>query len=227
MHKLDKTDLRILETLLEDSRTTYADMAREVNLTIPSIKARIEKYIDAGLIEKFTIILDENLIMHGTSMTFLLKINPNKLDEIAKDLYESPYIANMTITSGHYNLIVVTHNMHDKDKLQFIKRINSLPGDIILEVVSSINLETFMCKPIELPSTPVNLEIRCDYCHRKFSGEVFSKAILGRKRYFCSPVCLEKYEDRAQKYKEGKLYNPPGKGEKSPKEEEELAQKGK
>ena len=66
MHKLDKTDLRILTTLLVDSRTSYAALARETNLTIPSIKTRIQKYIDSGLIEKFTIIIDEHMIMKGT-----------------------------------------------------------------------------------------------------------------------------------------------------------------
>ncbi len=209
MHKLDKTDLRILTTLIEDSRTSYAALARETNLTIPSIKTRIQKYIDTGLIEKFTIILNENMIMKGTSMTFLLKIKPSHLDEVAKKLYESPFIANMTITSGHYNLIVVTHNMHDKDKLDFIKHINLLPGESVIELVSSINLETFLCKTIELPSSPLNLVIRCDYCHREFSGEVFSKAILGRKRYFDNPICQEKYEERARKYIKGELFRHP------------------
>ena len=209
MHKLDKTDLRILSALLEDARTTYAALARETNLTIPSIKTRIEKYTKTGLIEKFTIVIDENMIMQGTSMTFLLKVRPGELDRIAKDLFESPYIANMSVTSGHYNLIIVTHNMRDKDKLAFIKQINTLPGDSVLELVSSINLETFMCKPIELPKAPINLFIRCDYCHREFSGEVFSKAILGRKRYFCSPICQEKYEERAKKYIKGELFDHP------------------
>ncbi|NHJ86158.1 MAG: winged helix-turn-helix transcriptional regulator [Asgard group archaeon] len=209
MHKLDKTDLRILTTLIEDSRTSYASLARETNLTIPSIKTRIQKYTDTGLIEKFTIVIDENMIMQGTSMTFLLKVKPSDLDKISKDIYLSPFIANMTITSGHYNLIIVTHPMSDKDKLDFIKEINSLPGDSVLELVSSINLETFMCKPVELPKTPINLQIRCDYCHREFSGEVFSKAILGRKRYFCSPICQEKYEERANKYIKGELFRHP------------------
>ena len=101
MHKLDKTDLRILTALIEDARTSYAALARETNLTIPSIKTRIQKYIDTGLVEKFTIMIDEHMIMRGTSMTFLLKIKPGHLDKIAKELYLSPYIANMTITSGH------------------------------------------------------------------------------------------------------------------------------
>ena len=209
MQKLDKTDLRILTALLEDSRTSYADLARDTNLTIPSIKTRIDKYIDTGLIEKFTIIIDENMIMKGTSMTFLLKIKPNDLDRVAKEIYDSPFIANMTITSGHYNLLIVTHPMSDKDKLEFIKKVNSLPGSSVLELVSSINLETFMCKPVELPNTPIDLQIRCDYCHREFTGDLFSKAILGRKRYFCSPLCQEKYEDRAKKYIDGKLFEHP------------------
>ncbi|HUT82454.1 MAG TPA: winged helix-turn-helix transcriptional regulator [Candidatus Bathyarchaeia archaeon] len=209
MHKLDKTDLRILSSLIEDSRTSYAALARETNLTIPSIKTRIEKYVETGLIEKFTIILDTHMIMRGTSMTFLFKVKPGDLDRTAKDIYDSPFIANMTITSGHYNLLVVTHPMSDKDKLDFIRQINSLPGDSIMELVSSINLETFMCKPIELPKSPINLLIRCDSCQREFSGEVFSKAILGRKRYFCSPVCQDKYEERAKKYIRGELFRHP------------------
>ncbi|MBN1327918.1 MAG: winged helix-turn-helix transcriptional regulator [Candidatus Heimdallarchaeota archaeon] len=209
MHKLDKTDLRILSSLLEDSRTSYAALARETNLTIPSIKTRIEKYSETGLIEKFTINLDTHMIMRGTSMSFLFKVKPSDLDRIAKDIYESPFIANMTITSGHYNLLIVTHPMSDKDKLEFIRQINSLPGDSVMELVSSINLETFMCKPIELPKTPINLLIRCDSCQREFSGEVFSKAILGRKRYFCSPVCQDKYEERAKKYIRGELFRHP------------------
>jgi DNA-binding Lrp family transcriptional regulator len=209
MHKLDKTDLRILSQLLEDARTSYAALARETNLTIPSIKTRIQKYIDAGLIEKFTIMLDTHMIMKGTSMTFLLKTKPSELEKIAEIIYQSPFTANMTITSGHYNLIIVTHPMSDKDKLEFIKHINSLPGDDVMELVSSINLDTFMCKPVELPKAPINLLIRCDFCRREFSSEVFSKAILGRKRYFCSPVCQEKYEERAEKYIRGELFKHP------------------
>lgn len=53
--KLDHLDQAILKQLQSDSRKSFAELAREVNLTGPAVRRRIEKMTEEGVIRRFTI----------------------------------------------------------------------------------------------------------------------------------------------------------------------------
>ncbi|MFX1311348.1 MAG: Lrp/AsnC family transcriptional regulator [Promethearchaeota archaeon] len=57
MRNLDEKDKRILEMLLEDSRRPYHEIAADpkVNLSESTVRKRVIKLQDEGVIEKFTI----------------------------------------------------------------------------------------------------------------------------------------------------------------------------
>jgi len=52
---MDDTDIKILNTLRENSRTKNTEIARRVGLTERAVRARIEKLVREGVIRKFTI----------------------------------------------------------------------------------------------------------------------------------------------------------------------------
>jgi DNA-binding Lrp family transcriptional regulator len=52
---LDKIDLNILSTLARNCRSSYSSIGSEVGLTSKSIKARVKKMIQQGVIEKFVV----------------------------------------------------------------------------------------------------------------------------------------------------------------------------
>ena len=52
---LDKTDIRILKLLANDSRISYAEIAREVHLSRMAVRERVMKMLEEGIIERFTV----------------------------------------------------------------------------------------------------------------------------------------------------------------------------
>ena len=55
---LDKTDIRILKLLANDSRISYAEIAREVHLSRMAVRERVMKMLEEGIIERFTVQLN-------------------------------------------------------------------------------------------------------------------------------------------------------------------------
>lgn len=53
--KLDEIDQTILKLLQSNSRMSFALLAKEINLTGPAVRRRIEKMTQNGVIRKFTL----------------------------------------------------------------------------------------------------------------------------------------------------------------------------
>ena len=51
---MDAIDRRILSLLMEDGRRTYDDIARQVNLTAPSVKRRVDRLRTSGALQGYT-----------------------------------------------------------------------------------------------------------------------------------------------------------------------------
>ena len=62
MDKLDKT---LLLRLLGDCRASYRELARELGVTCPTIKRRVDRLIDTGVIESFTIDISQETLGVG------------------------------------------------------------------------------------------------------------------------------------------------------------------
>jgi hypothetical protein len=50
---MDELDKRILALLVEDGRRTYDDIGRQVNLSAPSVKRRVDRLRASGALEGF------------------------------------------------------------------------------------------------------------------------------------------------------------------------------
>ncbi|EKU50432.1 Lrp/AsnC family transcriptional regulator [Staphylococcus massiliensis] len=55
---MDHTNEKILKILHHDSRTSLRQISNEVNLSTPSVRDRINKMLDLGMIQKYTIDID-------------------------------------------------------------------------------------------------------------------------------------------------------------------------
>ncbi|MHA1910482.1 MAG: Lrp/AsnC family transcriptional regulator [Candidatus Kariarchaeaceae archaeon] len=62
MKELDQTDIIILEALNGDSRTSPTNLAKIVNKSEATVRNRIRKLVDAGVIENFGLELNAKLI---------------------------------------------------------------------------------------------------------------------------------------------------------------------
>jgi DNA-binding Lrp family transcriptional regulator len=58
MARLDATDERIVGMLLDDARTSYAEIGAAVGLSAPAVKRRVDRLRSAGVVTGFTAVVD-------------------------------------------------------------------------------------------------------------------------------------------------------------------------
>ncbi len=73
VHKLDRTDRRILELLQQDARLSVADIAERVGLSATPCSRRIKRLEDSGYVARQVVILDPAKI--GLPMTVLVHVS--------------------------------------------------------------------------------------------------------------------------------------------------------
>ncbi|VVC05731.1 HTH-type transcriptional regulator Ptr1 [uncultured archaeon] len=56
--RLDKTDLAVLESLLEDARKSFRQVSREIKVSTPTVMKRYERLVNVGLIKAVSLNLD-------------------------------------------------------------------------------------------------------------------------------------------------------------------------
>lgn len=73
--KLDSIDIRLIQALKTDSRTSIAELARLLNMSAPSISERMRRLEESGVIESFTVEVNPKLL--GYSLAFYIRIRPS------------------------------------------------------------------------------------------------------------------------------------------------------
>ncbi len=85
--KLDEIDVALLESLIKDGRKSFRQIAREINVSTPTVKTRYDRLVNVGLIKAILPDLDFGKLETKTSMMLdhireeALKGHPIKLDK--------------------------------------------------------------------------------------------------------------------------------------------------
>ncbi|RLG81565.1 MAG: transcriptional regulator, partial [Thermoprotei archaeon] len=88
MSELDELDIKILEKLMNNSRYKYTQLARELEVSEATIRARIKSLIERGYIEGFTIVVDPSKLGYGVMARIGIDADVNKIQSLIEDLKE-------------------------------------------------------------------------------------------------------------------------------------------
>jgi Lrp/AsnC family transcriptional regulator, leucine-responsive regulatory protein len=89
---LDHTDMRILEELSNNSRLSMKELGAKVHLTGPAVSARVMKLEDEGVIEGYSIKLNQAKL--GYSVHAFITI-------ITKSTHHAPYLSFLKTQEGN------------------------------------------------------------------------------------------------------------------------------
>jgi Lrp/AsnC family transcriptional regulator, leucine-responsive regulatory protein len=98
---IDQTDLKIIEELSQNSRITMKELGGKVHLTAPAASARVAKLEDSGIIEGYTITINQKKMgytVHAILQIFLRSANHQPYLSFVKDNTE--YVINNYKVSG-------------------------------------------------------------------------------------------------------------------------------
>ncbi|MEU6246308.1 Lrp/AsnC family transcriptional regulator [Glycomyces sp. NPDC047010] len=138
---MDEIDRTIVNLLRTDGRTSYAELARRVGLTAPSVQDRVVKLERNGVIAGYKAVIDSEAI--GLGITALIGIIPdNSADhlDICERLRAIPEIESCYFLAGVecYQLKVRVPKMADLEQL--IHRVGAIPG--VAQTRTTITLST-------------------------------------------------------------------------------------
>lgn len=101
---VDLIDKRILDALKENSRLSFAELGRKINLSPSSVRERVQRMEDSGIIKKYNIQLDNRKLGYELEAFMLLKVFPGRLKQVISDISNFPEIDEAHRITGSQNI---------------------------------------------------------------------------------------------------------------------------
>lgn len=104
---IDKLDLRIIQEMLENAETPYAELGKKLFVSGGTIHVRIKKLEELGVIKGKK--LKVNIGVLGYDITAFVGIFLEKsslYDVVAKELEKIPEIVRLNYTTGNYSMYI-------------------------------------------------------------------------------------------------------------------------
>ncbi|MFC3885682.1 Lrp/AsnC family transcriptional regulator [Bacillus songklensis] len=97
---IDEIDKKILSILHENSRLSYTDIGKQVDLSRVAVQTRINNLIEQGVIEKFTTVINPAKIGIHVSAFFNVDVEPKFLEKVAEQLEKEPAVTSLYHMTG-------------------------------------------------------------------------------------------------------------------------------
>ena len=126
---MDAIDLSILRCLKENSRQTASMISQTINLSVSAVIERIRKMESKGMIQKYTVMLDEKQMGNDLTVFISVSLEHSKYSpEFAQAALEHGHVAECYCIAGDvdYLLKIVTSSSHDLEVIH--REIKGMPG---------------------------------------------------------------------------------------------------
>ena len=127
--KLDDIDRSILNSLQNEGRKTASDIAKDLNLTVPTITERIRKLQESNIIQSFQAIIDPRLVdLDVTAMITIISSSSEKYQDVIKMAQNTKEVIQCFSTTGMGSLMlwVATKNSNTLEEL--LRKIQGWPN---------------------------------------------------------------------------------------------------
>lgn len=102
--QLDDIDLKILQTLFQNGRKSFVEIAKETKLSPVGVKNRVEKLISEDILKIHGLLNIEKV--HSVSATIAVEADNKTLSNLVEKFKKSPLVYHLVKTSGRHNLII-------------------------------------------------------------------------------------------------------------------------
>jgi Lrp/AsnC family transcriptional regulator, leucine-responsive regulatory protein len=142
--ELDDIDMKLLALLEEDGRMSHVALGKEVNLTGPSVYARIQRLEREGVIRRYTALLDPQAI--GQGLLALVRVSTglerdlSLRDEFENFVLNEPQILEAHDVDGEDSYLLKVRTASPQTLRELLARIRSYP--FVTRTITSIALVT-------------------------------------------------------------------------------------
>lgn len=136
---MDEIDHQILDTLIENARTPFTDIAKKLNVSAGTIHVRVKKMEEEGIIKGSTLTVD----YHKMGYSFIAHIGvfldkTNMTQKVIEDLRSIPFVTIAYITAGKYNIFCKIRARDTNHAKEIIFKIDEIKGVYRTETMISL-----------------------------------------------------------------------------------------
>ncbi|KAA9409460.1 winged helix-turn-helix transcriptional regulator [Haloarcula hispanica] len=194
MPGLDDTDHEILRLLLEDARRPYSDIAERVDLSAPAVSDRVDRLVEMGLIQGFTVDVDRSLLQAGVPVLIEVDAKPGRAADIATAVSDADTVERVYRTAG--GRVVLAANVSQSDA-----------SELLAEHVDLGDVDRYEVRMIADSEWTVGLGAAefapdCAECGNSVDEEGEQRTLDGERYYFCCGSCAERFVDQYESLKD-------------------------
>ncbi len=136
--QLDDTDARILDLLQQDGRILFKDLARLARVSMPTVRHRIKRLLERGIIRKFSAIIDPDKIGIVKAI-FSISGKSSDLEEIGRKLRDMEEVREVCIASGPLEIVMRAEVWNSGELTELVRKMARIPevSTIVLSIVTN------------------------------------------------------------------------------------------
>ena len=121
---IDELDAKLLELLRADARESYVDLAKKLGTSEGTVRARLKRLVDEGIIRKFTV------RTAGSNIKALIEIKVETnvhTGDISNEIVKWPGVEQVFEISGEHDIMVIGEAQNTLDLNEIIEKIRAFP----------------------------------------------------------------------------------------------------
>ena len=128
--RLDERDNQILGILLGDSGTPLVHISKEVGISSPAIRERINKMKQEGIIKGFSTIIDYQKIGLGLTAFIGLSMDDSRCcqEDVFTELENIPRVLEAHFTNGDEDILVKVVTENTETLVELLGQMNAIDG---------------------------------------------------------------------------------------------------
>ena len=140
---LDQIDEKLLALLKRDAKKKYSDLAQELDLSPPSVHARVKKLEQSGLIKSYNIDIDASMLGLKLCAFVRLTIEGSSCTDLCKALSGFPEVEEFYIVAGDECVLLKVRTTDTAALGSFLDTLRTITGvkKTITSVVLSVPLD--------------------------------------------------------------------------------------
>ena len=104
---MDKTDLKILSELSNDSSISIPKLSEKINVNTSVVYSRIKRLVKSKLIKKFTIDVNDKELGYAVKSLTGINMDSKQRDDVIEELFKIPGVREISEVTGRFDILVI------------------------------------------------------------------------------------------------------------------------
>ena len=135
----DEIDIKILELLKKNSRMSFVEIGKKLNLSEGAIRKRVKKLEKIGILKRCTV--DINYKMLGIKLAIIgIDTDPDAIFEVANKIKKfGKNVEKVYISFGDHNILVFFYYLKNDELEDFLKFVGKMEG--VMRICPAVLIE--------------------------------------------------------------------------------------